>query len=651
MPEAKHLVLPFDIPESWELISKELTKVKAHDFHTLQSWQVCGEDGMSKIHTAEEYQQLLCRLAHHSGCVPLNLEAMKQNKNEKTKKSSKHTDKKKERKSLPSTVEVPSNFADVSTLLEQLKGISPELHDVFFNFTIPKICHLVLSGPEAFAEERRPKLVLKGHNGSVTVSTRTSLYVLCCGFLCLLPANQRLASPNFKRFFYRSNGNIPTQAQKLVCILNYFNQALGYAPLRPVTVPKADEQDTEERTAEGQEVEMEYEDPAYEKLVKLNSNEAYLRITRRALDIFAPQSPPCDGWLDEEWWASCESKLCNVHVAPPPPAKTTENDTNRSRYLPYGEADTDQLSGKTLLGLTTNKPFGDALGLGTGVEEAYAMEHPDVLLALALCEPTSTGTIPENISVCGGRRYSEVAGIGGSFSCSRSVLDACPSIVNCPDTGHPLISKEIVSLVRLARTAKANKDDGLIAKTAECIDTLNELVLSIASTEALLRWKGQLRVAVDKWHLHNMCILGCDHSKEDDFPIPTLPVKAPLVLYPLANSTPLGTMRVSPEARFILLWLAASTAAAAAARPMVLWDRLGELRHTAVRIDIEEIRESLVRVVEVCRSKGLLAKHALGYLLDYGLESSEVAEQASNDIATAQPDVLRALFSTITAGV
>ncbi|KAF4720773.1 hypothetical protein FOZ63_017349, partial [Perkinsus olseni] len=190
---------------------------------------------------------------------------------------------------------------------------------------------------------------------------------------------------------------------------------------------------------------------------------AYLRVARRVVEDIAPERPPSGGWLDEDWWSSCPARLSGVGILETNTDEPITESGSCPTFLPYSMADSDdKLTGKTLLGLTSNKPFGDALGLGTGVEEAYAMEHPEVLAALALCEPTSTGTIPEGISICGGRRYSVITGIGGSFTCCGSLLDASPSTIACPDTGLPLANREIISLVRLVRSesSKAKKDDG-----------------------------------------------------------------------------------------------------------------------------------------------------------------------------------------------
>ncbi|KAF4669194.1 hypothetical protein FOZ61_004779 [Perkinsus olseni] len=537
------LALPFDHPESWELISEELAKV-------------CDKES-SWVRTPEEYQQLLCHLAHYSGCAPLDVRAMKAYRGEGSRRKSKRGSKK-DQNTLPAKVEVPSYFADVVPLFEQLRGISSDLYDAFFDFVLPTMSRYVLDGPESLQGDR-PKLLVKGRNGSVTISSRLSLYILCSGFLCLLPSNPRLASPNFKRFFYRSNSSVPTQGHKLACFLNYFTQALGYAPLRPANVEPPSEAGDEAAADEAEEVEerVEYEDAAYEKLVELNSKEAYLRVARRVVEDIAPKRPPSEGWLDEDWWSSCSARLSKVGIFDTSTDKSVVESSGCPQFLPYNRViSDDELAGKILLGLTSNKPFGDALGLGTGVEEAYAMGHPEALAALALCEPTSTGTIPEGISICGGRRYSIITGVGGSFTCCGSLLDVSPSTTACPDTGLPLANREIISLVRLPRSesSKAKKDDGGISRTAECIDTLNELILSVPS--ATLAKGG-----------------GVFGGQADGYPLSPLPLTAPLILYPITNSAPLGAMGVSTEGRFVLLWLAASVLG----RPLLLWDRIEEV--------------------------------------------------------------------------
>ncbi|EER06488.1 hypothetical protein Pmar_PMAR006300 [Perkinsus marinus ATCC 50983] len=395
---------------------------------------------------------------------------------------------------LPQIVEVPSSFADVVTIFEQVKEISPTLYDVFFDFILPAMSRYVLDGQETLPENR-PMLLLK---------------------------DPRMVSANFKRFFSRSNGRVPTQAHKLICFLNYFAQALGYAPLRQATPEPSEAGDeTIEHDIEREGV-SEYEDSSYRELVELNSKDTYIRIARRIIDEnIVPQCPPSEEWLDEEWWTACSVGLAEVDILETTDVKHLVNshssdisltvNEGHAQYLPYNSADRNdnKLRGKTLLGLTTNKPFGDALGLGTGVEEAYAMEHPEVLVALALCEPTSTGL--------------------------------------------PLANREIISLVRLPRSGSSG-DKKEINPTAECIHTLNEF------------------------------------------------------RYPIPDSSPLGTVGVSSEARFLLLWLAVSVIG----KPLLFWDRTGELKHSGMRIDIEEIKESLIHVVKACQLKKVLVKHVLG---------------------------------------
>ncbi|KAF4720832.1 hypothetical protein FOZ63_031561 [Perkinsus olseni] len=500
----------------------------------------------------------------------------------------------------------------------------------------------ILDGPEALQGDR-PKLLVKGRNGSVTISSRLSLYILCSGFLCLLPSNPRLASPNFKRFFYRSNSSVPTQAHKLACFLNYFTQALGYAPLRPATPEPPSEAGDEAAVDEAEELDevekrVEYEDAAYEELVELNSKEAYLRVARRVVEDIAPERPPSEGWLDEDWWSSCSASLSKVGILETTTNEPITESGSCPTFLPYSMADSDdKLTGKTLFGLTSNKPFGDALGLGTGVEEAYAMEHPDVLAALALCEPTSTGTVPEGISICGGRRYSIITGIGGSFTCCGSLLDVSPSTIACPDTGQPLTSREILSLVRLPRSesSKAKKDDGGISRTAECIDTLNEWA---AAARGYLRFPTQA---------HPVGAIG--HSRERWGSLWWTGGWLSVVTAPTGST--IDTVGVAMEShdhkgRFVLLWLAASVLG----RPLLLWDRIEELKQSSMRIDIEEVRASLARVVDACQLKGIVAKQVFGYLLDYGLETSQ-DEHLSHGSKAGHVNVLRGLYSTIAAGV
>ncbi|KAF4749731.1 hypothetical protein FOZ63_022055, partial [Perkinsus olseni] len=135
--------------------------------------------------------------------------------------------------------------------------------------------------------------------------------------------------------------------------------------------------------------------------------------------------------------------------------------------------------------------------------------------------------------------------------------------------------REIISLVRLVRSesSKAKKDDGGISRAAECIDTLNELILSVPSASLLMGAKDG----------------GVSGGQEGGYPLSPLPLTAPLILYPITNSAPLGAMGVSAEGRFVLLWLAASVLG----RPLLLWDRIEELKQSSMRIDVEEVRASL----------------------------------------------------------
>ncbi|KAF4700834.1 hypothetical protein FOZ62_001200 [Perkinsus olseni] len=105
-------------------------------------------------------------------------------------------------------------------------------------------------------------------------------------------------------------------------------------------------------------------------------------------------------------------------------------------------------------------------------------------------------------------------------------------------------------------------------------------------------------------------------------------------------------MGVSAEGRFVLLWLAASILG----RPLLLWDRIEELKQSSMRIDVEEVRASLARVVNACQLKGIVAKQVFGYLLDYGLETSQ-DEHLSHGSKAGHVNVLRGLYSTIAAGV
>ncbi|KAF4724296.1 hypothetical protein FOZ63_008151, partial [Perkinsus olseni] len=122
------LALPFDHPESWELISEELAKV-------------CDKEG-GGVRTPEEYQQLLCHLAHYSGCAPLDVRAMKAYRGEGSRRKSKRGSKK-DQNTLPAKVEVPSYFADVVPLFEQLRGISSDLYDAFFDFVLPTMSRYI----------------------------------------------------------------------------------------------------------------------------------------------------------------------------------------------------------------------------------------------------------------------------------------------------------------------------------------------------------------------------------------------------------------------------------------------------------------------------------------------------------------------------
>jgi len=77
------------------------------------------------------------------------------------------------------------------------------------------------------------------------------------------------------------------------------------------------------------------------------------------------------------------------------------------------------------LQLTTHRPGGEVLALGTDMDEVVFCEHPQLLVLLQIVDKLKADA-SEHLLIRGVTRYSVLVGQGANLKCERGVVDSCP---------------------------------------------------------------------------------------------------------------------------------------------------------------------------------------------------------------------------------
>merc|ERR1719160_638418 len=85
----------------------------------------------------------------------------------------------------------------------------------------------------------------------------------------------------------------------------------------------------------------------------------------------------------------------------------------------------DYSSESRALQLTTARPGGDVLALGTDMDEVVFCEHPQLLPLLCIVDKLKHDA-SEHLIIRGATRYSVLVGQGANLRCDRGVIDTCP---------------------------------------------------------------------------------------------------------------------------------------------------------------------------------------------------------------------------------
>jgi hypothetical protein len=77
------------------------------------------------------------------------------------------------------------------------------------------------------------------------------------------------------------------------------------------------------------------------------------------------------------------------------------------------------------LQLTTARPGGDVLALGTDMDEVVFCEHPQLLPLLCIVDKLKADA-SEHLIIRGATRHSVLVGQGANLRCDRGIIDTCP---------------------------------------------------------------------------------------------------------------------------------------------------------------------------------------------------------------------------------
>uniref|UniRef100_A0A0G4HYK5 poly(ADP-ribose) glycohydrolase n=1 Tax=Chromera velia CCMP2878 TaxID=1169474 RepID=A0A0G4HYK5_9ALVE len=145
-----------------------------------------------------------------------------------------------------SVLKSKSQYNGVEALFEAAFEIDPDLCERFLLEVVPRMKELLLNMKSIFKEPI--PLLKRGMRGSVVISEKQVLCLICCGFFQILPessSSDKLGSLNFRKF-YRTPVSMSTQAQKLICLFHYFDLSFP-PPKEPTPTPSEGGVDAGER--------------------------------------------------------------------------------------------------------------------------------------------------------------------------------------------------------------------------------------------------------------------------------------------------------------------------------------------------------------------------------------------------------------------